>query len=154
MMQEPDAPFARVANNYRVIFVDGDGVLHPSGGAPGEVLPFAFAPVLSALLEAWPEVFIVVHSSWRELFSAEEIREFLGPLGPRFAGVVPLGKKEVAICQYLSACPSIDDFLILDDEAEEFSTQLAEKLVLCDPLLGVTDQGIQATISNWLLRRR
>ena len=43
----------------------------------------------------------------------------------------------------------IDSFLILDDAYQEFSV-LVGNLVVCNPLLGVSDPEVQAKVRDWL----
>lgn len=67
----------------RLLFLDSDGVLHPL--APiNQLHPDRWCywlNVLVELLEPWPDVEIVVHSSWRMHFSNSELQQLLGPLG-------------------------------------------------------------------------
>lgn len=65
----------------RVLFLDG--VLHPSGGPPGEALPFCWESELAEDLALHTDLGLVVHSFWLGRFGLDEMRDFLDPLGPQ-----------------------------------------------------------------------
>lgn len=134
----------------RVLFLDFDGVLHPAGGPPGETLPFEWVAQLNELLDAHAEVLLVVHSSWRERFSAEELRDFLGPLGDRLLGAVERGPKAQAILAFVREHPEIERWMVIDDSASEFSTVFESTVVICDPAKGICDPVAQAAVRRWL----
>ncbi|MBY0233947.1 MAG: hypothetical protein K2W93_03125 [Burkholderiaceae bacterium] len=134
----------------KLLFLDFDGVLHPSGGAPGTCLPFEWLPTLVELLEPAPDVFLAVHSSWREVHAMEYLRDFLGPLGNRLVGAVPSGSKSNAILAFLGEHQEVWDYLILDDSPAEFSSELRARLLVCSPLLGIQDSEIQLALKAWL----
>lgn len=74
------------------LFLDFDGVLHPRGA---DVMTlFKQADRLGLVLSKYPEVIVVVSSSWRTAHGLDELREFCGPeLGPRLqdaTGIVKL----------------------------------------------------------------
>lgn len=66
--------------NY--LFLDFDGVLHTP-----DQLPFEHLSLLEKALAPYPDLKIVVSSSWQEAHGREDIIEFLGPLANRFAGM-------------------------------------------------------------------
>lgn len=134
----------------RVLFLDFDGVLHPTGTAPGSCLPFEWLPVLEQALGQWPDVSVVVHSSWREQFELEDLREFLSPLGTRVVAVAPPGPRAAAISHFLAKTPSVRSFLVLDDSAAEFSPELTAHLLLCDPATGISALEVQEKLIAWL----
>lgn len=56
------------------LFLDFDGVLHPEPlYGDGEL--FCRLPLLEALLREFPEVSIVVSSTWRDTRTVEELRK-------------------------------------------------------------------------------
>lgn len=147
----------------RVIFLDFDGVLHAVPGVPTgrmahgkpvlrvERVPlFAWLPVLIDLLQPHPDVRVVVHSTWRVFHSPDELREMLYELGERFAGCAPAGGRWECIQAALKARPEISDFLVLDDAADELIDAPPERVVLCDPYLGLADVQVQERIRHWL----
>lgn len=62
----------------KFIFLDFDGVLHGHYGAKESALWY-FLPRFEAALRDYPEVRIVVSSSWGERSSTEELRAFFSP---------------------------------------------------------------------------
>jgi len=134
----------------RAIFLDFDGVLHPSGGDPGRVLPFEWLPILANLLQEWPDVKLVVHSSWREVHSSDYLREFMGPLGSRFLGAVPPGPRGPAIQEFLRLQARVTSYIVLDDMPAEFPSDLEDSLIVCDPLSGISEQAVRDQIRRWL----
>lgn len=134
----------------RVLFLDFDGVLHPAGIAPGSCLPFEWLPALEQALGQWPDVSVVVHSSWREQFGLDDLRDFLSPLRTRVVAVAPPGPRAAAISQFLVETPSVRSFLVLDDAATEFSSELTAHLLLCDPATGISALEVQEKLIAWL----
>jgi len=152
----------------KTIFLDFDGVLHPSTAILDKnVATLALQggqKLISSGLFVWShhleeairqaegddEIVIVVHSSWRSQpwMSSALARESLGPLGHRFAGFVDrYGDRETCIAKFAGRM-DIQDFLILDDSHAEFSV-LADRLVTTNPLLGVSDPKTLAQVSTW-----
>lgn len=97
------------------LYLDFDGVLHPFQVYPGQEeaerlgltrkcrdgnrifwhpLFFRDVPWLAAALEAFPDVRIYVHSSWRQMWQEDrpdDIADYLGPLAPRYVRNIPHG---------------------------------------------------------------
>lgn len=147
----------------RVIFLDFDGVLHSVPGFPTgrtargkpvlrakRVPLFAWLPVLVDLLQRHPDVRVLVHSSWRVFHPPDELREMLAELGERFVGCAPPGERWACIQAALDADPRISDFLVLDDAADELADAPPQRVVLCDPYLGLSDPQVQERIRQWL----
>lgn len=148
----------------RVISLDFDGPLHPTSAVADwqrsdtplahlrvERDLFRWVPILVELLEAHPDVAIMVHSGWRTLCRDFELREYLGALGERFIGSTPLvGKRYAGIMQCVERF-EISDYLIIDDADYEFPPGLPE-LVLVHPDTGISDQQVIARIRAWLER--
>lgn len=129
-----------------VLFLDFDGVLHDFGhyrivatnlgfAVRGE--PFAWADHLEQVLREFPGVQIVVHSSWRRLFTDAELREMLPPgLRQRFLGTTDLGERHETIVQWcMQEGPT--GYVVLDDSPAEFPDDMPE-LVVCVTQLGIT----------------
>lgn len=137
-------------NMKRLLFLDFDGVLHPVASKPSQCLPFEWLPELTALLSEAPDVEIAVHSSWAERYSLEELREFLGPLGCRLIGAVNPGPKASSIILFLRSNKDAVDWLVIDDEADEFPRSFPGTVVICDGERGVSDPAVRAQIRRWL----
>lgn len=133
----------------RILFLDIDGVLHPAtDDAPVEL--FCWFDHLFALLSAQPDVFIVVHSTWRYTHTPQEIGDLLGVLSKNFLGVVPRGQRHEAIQWWLSQNPSVQSYRILDDQPREFGAQPPPELVVCHPLTGVSAPEVLQQLRHWL----
>jgi len=71
------------------LFLDFDGVLHPEPCFDRSRL-FCQLPVLEAVLRDFPEVDIVISSSWRELLHLDDLKSlFSGDIAWRIVGVTP-----------------------------------------------------------------
>ena len=102
-----------------LLFLDFDGVLHPG------VRPFPEPDCIAALTEAVSglELDMVVSSSWREQFTLDELRGFLGPiLGPRLIAVTPViddpflhHVRYHEVRQYLDGLQTIPPWIAIDD---------------------------------------
>ncbi|WP_093166305.1 HAD domain-containing protein [Variovorax sp. YR216] len=129
-----------------------DGVLHPAGEPPGTTLPFEWIDLLAALLEPFDDVQVVIHSSWREHFSAPELTDFLEPVADRLLGAVDEGPKATAIERFLREHPQVTDALVLDDQVDEFPRGFPATLLACEPGTGLSSKETQQRLKNWLLR--
>ena len=72
-----------------ILFLDIDGVLHPTSGSK----PFvpACLSVLESLVSDFPDMEIVITSSWREEKPLSELKALLGAqLGSRVIGTTPV----------------------------------------------------------------
>ena len=136
----------------RLIFLDFDGVLHPASRAPGEALPFCWVPELAEELAPYPHVGLVIHSSWTERFTLDDMREFLFPLGSRLLGVVGSGTKSQSILAFLRDQPAISSWLVIDDEPAQFGDEFSESLLVCDPRTGLSDVALRGRLREWLAR--
>lgn len=101
---------------------------------------FRWAPHLLRLLEALPQVDVVVHSSWRQLFETDdEIRAFMPPeLGARVVACTPrdvLGRYE-SILEYVKRA-GVARYAIVDDEPKAFPKNLPG-LIVCSPKTGLS----------------
>lgn len=72
-----------------ILFLDFDGVLH-SEPCYDETQLFSSLPPLEAMLRDFPEVKIVISSTWRESRSLSELQSFFShDIGARIIGVTP-----------------------------------------------------------------
>jgi hypothetical protein len=135
-----------------MLFLDFDGVLHPLDKV--ELLHpnkwFMWAPLLEELLRAWPDVQITVHSSWRNTFTNNELRQLLKGLAPRVVGSTSSLPKPLSIQAALdSSCPAITSHLVLDDDAR-LATHPGLNVVVCNSQLGISSHETQDEVSAWL----
>lgn len=154
----------------RVLFIDYDGVLHPLGlelmqGASLNGKPrakaikvdfFCWVPLLAELLEGHPDVFLVVHSSWRESHTHAALGAYLAPLEERYLGATVDGDKLASIDTWLTAHPEVTSYRILDDVALVEETDDAEEpypreeFILCHYQKGISCPGVVRQLQNWL----
>ena len=141
----------------RALFLDFDGVLHPTVlsrfDEPPESLAtvfFGWLPALVDVLRTYPDVAIVVHSTWRYTHDVDELKLLLGALGPQVVGATPRGPRYESIEWWLQMNPSFADHRILDDDASEFPTPPPPELILCNPTTGVAASDVLAALRAWL----
>ena len=136
-------------DSTRLLFLDFDGVLHPSEASPNFPL-FCWLPILERLLLPHREVVILVHSTWRYDHTNHELSELLGTLSARFAGSAPRGPREQVIGTVLQAnLGQVLDYLVLDDDIKAFQGSSLNVLAT-DPHLGLSSEATQAALSAWL----
>jgi hypothetical protein len=70
----------------RLIFLDFDGVVHEARGDLMEEQFFKWVPILMELIAPYPDVQVVVHSSWRHMHTPEELRRASRQLSPELCG--------------------------------------------------------------------
>jgi hypothetical protein len=147
----------------RVLFLDFDGVLHPREAhfelpnvrvARDELVAAGLlqhVPLLAELLASHPDVTIVVHSSWRHLFTARELRDLLGALGPRLVGSTSGAlDREASILDYIAARQlQPTAYRVLDDQPDSLA-RLSASTIRCDPEAGISDPAAVRQLSAWL----
>lgn len=161
----------------RIVFIDFDGVLHPTTAAvdlkrsfiqqasPAELHArglFVHTPLLAAALQGAhdsAELRVVVHSSWRSNFRDDEIRRVIPELDPWMLGTVgfPTLGRDAAIMKWLEMMgDKVSDFLVLDDVPQLFAGGAAKwaNLVLCHPERGIADPQVQEELKKFLTGRR
>lgn len=124
-----------------LIFLDFDGVLHPSSDDGGPA--FRKAPLLAKTLHGL-ECDIVISSSWRFHHALDVItgklpdelsNRIIGTTGPAVEGAYARHKEILA---WIQKNPAEYEWRALDDSRWEFN-QCAE-LIPCDPTLGITEK--------------
>lgn len=147
-----------------IIFLDFDGVLHPLGlyfhkdsieyhqYIDGRAEWFCFNKILEDLLnnveDSIGKVGIVVHSSWRESFEEENIKEFLGnDLGSRFLGCTDPGEKKKSIDDWLLK-NNPKNWIVVDDFDDGFSVY-GENFLICDSDWGISAPAFKNKFNNW-----
>lgn len=134
----------------RLLFLDFDGVLH-SSRAELDGKYFRWLPALEKLLVNFPDVRIVVHSTWRYDHTDDELRQLLGGLGERFVGSAPRGPREQVIQMVLQANKGkFTDYLVVDDSPHEFPEGTLNTLFV-DGILGLGSAMNQAGLVTWLV---
>jgi len=154
----------------KTLFLDFDGVLHPSTAVLDvDRLALAANPLTAiarhelmrwaALLEdvlsdcqtrTLEDYTIAVHSSWRKAAWATNsvLREALGPLGHRFLCVTNAQlQRHESILDLCERC-GIDDYLIVDDDLSAFAPGTTN-LIVTNPLLGLSDRRCLDRIRAW-----
>lgn len=140
-----------------ILFLDFDGVLHPVFPLPE--LPeeenqfFAYAARLEEVLRGFPEVQIVISSTWRFLEPLDALRARFSPdIAARILGTLQTdmrnsgkGVRHAEILAWLSSQGLSDQpWLALDDDPDNFHS--GENVVLCGD--GFRDE------EEYILRKR
>ncbi len=127
-----------------VLFLDFDGVLHPTLCLEAE--HFSRRPLFEEVMRRFPAVRIVISSSWRHHFDLERLRPFFsGDIAERIDDITPLwvpggpANRFEEIMAFVRS-RSLDEagWLALDDSAFEFPRGCAN-LVLCDGRFGLAE---------------
>jgi HAD domain in Swiss Army Knife RNA repair proteins len=133
------------------LFLDFDGVLHPAEATPDKY--FCHRLLLSSALAEFPDLLVVVSSSWKRTRSASDLQSlFGGDLAERLVGKTPNlegyeqwpHRRQNEIEQWMKrhAAPW-DNWVALDDSFWEFRP-FCPNLIICDPLTGLNDASIHA----------
>lgn len=132
----------RQASDYRldgetrlILFLDFDGVLHPLLASPSE--QFCCMPRLESVLRDFPEILVVVASTWRLTRSLNQLRDlFPVEIRERVVGLTPHddypdrpGCREREALAWLEGYDSKAQWLALDDYAPAYFSLW--RLVLC-----------------------
>lgn len=142
------APCPTPARAHVILFLDFDGVLHPDPCREARRL-FEHAPRLAALLEDFPEVCVVLSTSWRNGRSIDDLAAPLpAPLRARVIGVTPTFgafvaspglvpyRRQAECLQWLAEQRQEDrPWLALDDRASLFEPY-CDRLIECDSRRG------------------
>lgn len=134
----------------KTLFLDFDGVVHPSVATPKQL--FAQAQMLVEPIERWrPRV--VISSSWRFHFDQEEIlsrlpkaisAQVIGMTGDAHVGKHARWHEIQAYCRR----HRVGDWRALDDSAFEFPADCGE-LIRCDGAKGLTEREVDQ-LTRWL----
>jgi hypothetical protein len=139
----------------KVLFCDLDGVLHPTGAVSfladrtiSAIGAFCWLNVLRDTLKDFPDVALVLHSTWRlEWETDQELKAQLPPwLAERVLETTPRSiVSRFASIQAYCAQKSIEQYVIIDDEPDAFPPGLPE-LITCHPKAGLSDPDIEAAL--------
>ncbi|HEX7908679.1 MAG TPA: HAD domain-containing protein [Paraburkholderia sp.] len=150
----------------KTIFLDIDGVLHPS--TVGELEYGPQGPKVTGLgvcaleaklaeLVSGKAVEIAIHSTWIYMFDAKTLKtEYLPQLG-QVARIQLTNRliesRALRILDYVRRHHlSHDEYLILDDAPKEFASAvtLLPRLVACDPAKGLDDPRVIQQVEDFL----
>jgi hypothetical protein len=147
--QRAGGKFVTEASRPKVVcFVDIDGVAHAQGDSRYDELTsklvgeglFRWWPQLREVLSEHPDIDVVVHSSWRQIYpSLDWLRPELPPdMAVRVVDVtdVDIYSRNESIEAYLRVHPEVAAYVVLDD-SNYFPSHVP--LVLCDPQRGMSD---------------
>ena len=159
------------------LFLDYDGTLHRGHGLLDEhgdvsldsAQPmFEYAPLLASMLQPYPDVQIVLTTSWLEKLPFEQVLSYLPPalanrvvattkgIKPRFGYLKDGSARTYVIRSYVFE-NHLKNWLALDDSvygAFHLSTEildLSKHLVLLDSKKGIGDSAAQERIEEWLV---
>jgi hypothetical protein len=155
----------------KVLYLDYDGVLHdgevyrhPRRGiyvkTPGRSL-FEWMPILEALLAPYPQVAIVLSTSWVRVLSFQDARQRLSPaLQARVIGATY--HRRWIRREYFEELPRgvqvVEDvrrrqpknWFALDDETKGWPDWAQNNLIATDPRYGISDPTVQRAIEVML----
>ncbi|GAB3630344.1 hypothetical protein PTE30175_03584 [Pandoraea terrae] len=142
------------------LFVDFDGVLHPFGEPIfdehcrylGNPVLFCWAPILDQLLAPYPDVRVIVSSDWRRIFDDANLIKLLGPLGPRFVGVVQSYQSTRAEEILAEARRrALVEWLAIDDHPSVAQASVSERrFIACAPDSGISASSVQTELRTKL----
>lgn len=151
-----------------ILFLDFDGVLHPDAAylygktprlyADGEL--FMWANLLVDALTDQSDVRIVLSTSWVRLLSFSRARDYLPPvlrarvIGGTWHSAADRWEWEQMtrhqqIRRYVNR-NSVSHWLALDDDNEKWGDADRDKLILCDPNVGLSDPATQVDLREKL----
>jgi hypothetical protein len=134
-----------------ILFLDFDGVLHSALNAAGHPDDFNKLPLLENWLREYPEVDVVISSSWREIKRMEALREiFSEDLRQRVVDkcpIIPINEETnyyryEEILTWIKLIKYDGLWLALDDAAHEFPP-FFDRLVVCQKNIGIDDSVIK-----------
>lgn len=146
----------------RILFLDFDGVLNSDEyeatfirrlliADPDSLDPKCVA-LIQSLLNVFPNLFIVVSSTWRNHYSLEELKVILQNKGlktvNRLLGVTPYlpnSPRSEEIKAWLDSHPEIIQYAIVDDEPNSLQP-LKDRLVTTNPESGLKHQDINELV--------
>ena len=131
----------------RVLFLDFDGVLHPVGCPHDE--HFCQRPRFESVMRQFPEVRIVISSSWRRIYKSDWLRSrFSRDIAERIIGTTQLWVPDEPQNRYQEILAFVaknrlqdTSWLALDDAVEDFPADFPN-LIPCDGWLGLTEETV------------
>ena len=149
--------FQALSSAAMIIFLDFDGVLHPSPTAGDTV--FCCLPHLWTILRARPDIEVVFSSSWREVYDPDMMLDFITTNGgedllPRFIGSNPVlvnnqcdYQREAECLAWLRGNGMLNrPWLALDDDSGKFRNPT--HLYLVDRQTGLTSADVTRILAR------
>lgn len=159
----------------KILFLDYDGVLHRDAVfvehrrpvLRGDGVLFEWTPLLACALEPYPEVKIVLSTSWSRMRGFSRARDVLPqPLRDKVIGSTwhsAMGKSEIGgfrlpttwwdsstryqqIAAYVARVKTALNWLAIDDNDEGWAKEHRDRLVLTDPERGLSDPKVLALL--------
>lgn len=135
-----------------ILFLDFDGVLHPEFCHQGEEL-FCRRDKFETILRDYPQVEIVISSTWRQTRSLAELQTlFSADIGAKIVGVTPDWQDLPELCEVIGNYPrhvEVEGWLrhanrvwerwVALDDRDYWFRPFLPNLVLCDPATGIDD---------------
>lgn len=157
------------------LFLDFDGVLHPDAvflsskgpmlNGPGDL--FMWSSHLSGVLASFPSVSLVLSTSWvRHLGFNRAVKALPPAIATRVIGATWHSTMEKGwldeqkwdgstrynqICRY-AARANLSNWVALDDDTEGWLMDSRQRLVACDPTLGMSDINTQQNLATSLTK--
>jgi hypothetical protein len=136
-----------------ILFLDFDGVLHPTSASPEELFTKS-NELVKFLLPFRHDCKIIISSSWRLHYSINELKELISPelgemvdgkTGDPFIGQWPRYNE---IKEYLKLHSPFANWRALDDSFLEFPPDCPE-LIKCNPNTGLSNNEL-LQLQRWL----
>lgn len=137
---------------YRVMVLELEGVLCPSGETTGTPDGLIWLPVLEGLLEPWPDVWVIVTTSKAQKPLSSELPRLLGPLEPRLLGhTFGMNRSDgVEAAVAVVNGQQLEHLVVVSDASDLPSYRL--NVLLCDPRRGLSAPRTRAAIAHWLVQ--
>ena len=147
-----------VLSNMAIIFLDFDGVLHPADYLSFKTINdelvlasdarFCWVEDLWNLIHNF-DCHLVIHSSWRNSYTLEQLRNLLPvELGKRVVAITAGDNRHQSILGYVEKS-GVESYIILDDAADEYPSECIE-LLLCKDNMGISSPEIQNKLTQFL----
>jgi len=128
-----------------ILFLDFDGVLHPFDCPDGM---FTLLSDFERVMRDFPEVDIVISSSWREAHALDELRGLFSPdIARRIIDATPIMRdfthecvRELEILAWLREVGREKEPWVAIDDFEKFFSPGCENLVLTDTNIGFDER--------------
>lgn len=145
-------------------FFDIDGVLHPYGTAkfveganPPRVYRgdddglFVWASILVEVLKAYPDLQLVAHSTWRNVYDLEELKDQLpAGIAERVVGTTtPYRDKHESIVDYAKK-HNIEHYVMIEDDPWVFPRGLTKGVIVVQSDTGISTNEAQQQIKSVL----
>jgi hypothetical protein len=126
-----------------ILFLDFDGVTHPISG---QMFDLSCLKQLEDVLVQFPDVEVVISSSWREFMDLKQIRKSLGEIiGHRVVGITPvISESGIKHVRYHEVLKYLEDkgmlglpWVALDDERQCYPDNTP--VIWCDSRVGVSE---------------